>query len=65
MLYSGLEGHTLFRMFVEAQMHEIAGLLTAAVERQQQAKTLRAGEPRPLVRAFMGMLFHHLPIQRS
>lgn len=63
MLHSGLEGHTLFRMFCSALMREIEEPLCSYVERQQRAGTLRAGEPRLLVRAFMGMLIHHLLIQ--
>ncbi|MFN2432079.1 MAG: TetR/AcrR family transcriptional regulator [Gemmatimonadota bacterium] len=63
LLYSGLEGHTLFRMFFRAQLREIAELLRAYVERQQRAGVFRPCEPRLAVRAFMGMLIHHLLIQ--
>jgi AcrR family transcriptional regulator len=63
LLYSGLEQHTLFRMFYEAQIRECGETLRSYIERQQQAGVFRACEPRLAVRAFMGMLVHHLLTQ--
>ena len=63
LLYSGLEQHVLFRMFFEAQIREMGDTLRAYVERKQQEGAFRPCEPRLAVRAFMGMLVHHLLTQ--
>ncbi len=63
LLFSGLEGHALFRMFFEAQMRECKDTLLSYVERQQRSGLLRPCEPTLAVRAFMGMLIHHLLVQ--
>lgn len=60
LLRSGLEQHALFRLFFRAQVREIADLLRAYVEQQQRAGVFRACESRLAVRAFIGMLMHHL-----
>lgn len=63
LLFSGLEGHALFRMFYEAQMRECGEVLRAYIQGLQQDGRFRPCEPGLAVRAFMGMLFHHLLIQ--
>lgn len=63
LLFSGLEQHALFRMFFEAQVRECGGVLRTYVERLQREGTFRRCEPRLAVRAFMGMLVHHLLTQ--
>ncbi|MBA2564583.1 MAG: TetR/AcrR family transcriptional regulator, partial [Gemmatimonadetes bacterium] len=60
LLHSGLEQHALFQMFFRAQVRETADLLRSYVEEQQRAGAFRACEPRLVVRAFIGMLVHHL-----
>ncbi len=63
LLHSGLEGHALFKMFFKAHIREIGDVLRAYIERQQSAGRLRPCDSRLAVRAFMGMLIHHLLIQ--
>jgi AcrR family transcriptional regulator len=63
LLFSGLEQHALFRMFFEAQIRECADVLRAYVERLQRESVFRPCEPGVAVRAFMGMLIHHLLVQ--
>ena len=63
LLHSGMERHALFRMFFQAHVREIAAILCAYVERQQREGAFRPCDSRLAVRAFMGMLMHHLLIQ--
>ena len=63
LLHSGLERHPLFRMFFEAQVRAVGDALRGYVERQQARGAFRPCEPRLAVRAFMGMLVHHLLVQ--
>jgi AcrR family transcriptional regulator len=63
LLYSGLEQHALFHMFFESHMREVSEMLRAYVERKQGEGVLRQCDPLLAVRAFMGMLVHHLLIQ--
>ena len=63
LLYSGLERHALFQMFFESQVREMGDRIRSYIERQQQVGAFRPCDPRIAVRAFMGMLVHHLLVQ--
>jgi AcrR family transcriptional regulator len=63
LLYSGLEQHTLFRMFFEAHMRGVGETLRAYVEEQQKAGVMRSCDAHLAIRAFMGMIVHHLLVQ--
>jgi AcrR family transcriptional regulator len=63
LLHSGLERHALFRMYFQHHVRESASILAAYVERQQREGAFRPCDPRLAVRAFMGMLIHHLLMQ--
>jgi AcrR family transcriptional regulator len=63
LLFSGLEQHALFRMFFEAQMRECGETLRSYIEGLQRQGIFRPCDPRLAVRAFMGMLVHHLLTQ--
>ncbi|HEY7530496.1 MAG TPA: TetR/AcrR family transcriptional regulator [Gemmatimonadota bacterium] len=63
LLHSGLERHALFQTYFQVHVRESAAILTAYVERQQREGTFRPCDSRLAVRAFMGMLFHHLLMQ--
>lgn len=60
LFFSALEGHELSQMFFQgfvAEMYEALGSYIA--ERQKEGAFRKDFEPRLIVRAFVGMLFHH------
>ncbi|HWP44189.1 MAG TPA: TetR/AcrR family transcriptional regulator [Blastocatellia bacterium] len=64
MLYSALEGHELSQKFIEKHVEPINDFLYNYIARRQQSGAFRAGNPKAIVRAFIGMIIHHVQITR-
>lgn len=60
MFYSGLEGHKLSHNFIESHVKPINEFLYSYIAERQQAGAFRAGNPKAIVRAFIGMVIHHV-----
>jgi AcrR family transcriptional regulator len=60
LMYSALEGHELKEMFLNRNVRELYDLLGDYVRRRQAEKVFREMNPLIVVRAFFGMVIHHL-----
>ncbi|HET9530283.1 MAG TPA: TetR/AcrR family transcriptional regulator [Blastocatellia bacterium] len=60
MLYSSLEGHELSQIFFEKHVKPINEFLYGYVAGRQRAGDFREGNPKAIVRAFIGMVIHHV-----
>lgn len=59
LLYSGLEGHDLSRMFFESFVKGMYESLSRYIRTRQQDGAFKDIEPKAVVRAFVGMMIHH------
>ncbi|HEX8493550.1 MAG TPA: TetR/AcrR family transcriptional regulator [Pyrinomonadaceae bacterium] len=59
LLYSALEGHELFEMFWNKNVHEMAHFICSYIGARQKAGALREIEPMVAGRAFIGMIVYH------
>ena len=59
LLYSALEGHQLAQMFWDRNVRQMYETLGAYIHERQRDGAFRAGDPRIVVRALLGMITHH------
>jgi TetR/AcrR family transcriptional regulator len=64
MFYSALEGHELAQNFIEKHVEPINEFLYRHIIDRQQSGAFRAGNPKAIVRAFIGMIIHHVQTTR-
>jgi TetR/AcrR family transcriptional regulator len=60
MLYSALEGHELARNFHEKQFKPINEFFNGYIARRQREGAFRAGNPKIILQAFIGMIVNHV-----
>jgi TetR/AcrR family transcriptional regulator len=60
MFYSGLERHKLSQNFIERHVKPINEFLYDYIAGRQQTGAFRVGNPKAIVRAFIGMVIHHV-----
>ena len=59
LFYSALDEHELSQIFFEQFVSRMYDFIGAYISQRQADGAMRMGEPRIIVRAFLGMLIHH------
>lgn len=63
LVFSGLEGNPLSRMFFEERGRSVLDFLKGHLERRMGEGAIRRGDAQVLARAFLGMVMHHLHLK--